>query len=498
MKKMCRYTFLAVALILAAFGMAAASGAVGNAAKIDQSKPPSEAVKTVEKMKFKPLKYNIPKVGREVERVVLPNGMILYLREDHRYPEVSISGIIRTGSAYEKKNRYGVAGLTGTVMRTGGTKDYTPEKLNEELEFMAATLETSIGVESGGIYLTVISPQLDKGLDLFAQVLRYPRFDKDELELAKSQIKAGLKRRNERASNIGRLEFYGRVYSDYSYGWEYEWDVIKNIDRKDLIAWHKRFYRPNNMMFAVVGDFKKEEIIKAFNKRFGDWPKGKVDFTGLQEVKMKFIPGIFYAEKKQDQSYIRLGHLGVKRTNPDVYALKVMDFILGSGGFRSMLMEKVRSDEGLAYSVGSYFNTTSRVHGTSGAYSSTRADATVKALELILSIIKKMRTEKVSKERLVEAKSSIVNSFLFEFKTPTQQTLKLMMLEYNDMPRDYYEKYTDRIKAVTVGEVLRVAKKYLQPDKLTIIIVGDKERFDKPLTSLGVPVKDIELKEFTE
>lgn len=499
MKKGLRLTSLILVLIFLTVNIGFCYREKEEMSDKDKNKPLSEAMKIIEKMKFKPLKCKVPHVGKEIERVVLPNGMILYMMEDHTLPRVKIYGIIRTGEIYETKDRHGVANLTGKVMRTGGTKFVKPDELNEELEYIAADIETHIGAESGSIYLFTISSQLDKSLKLFADVLRYPAFAQKEFDLAKSQLKEKIRRQNDDVFQIGNREFYNLLYGDHPVGWKWDWDVIKKINRDDLIAWHKRFYKPDNMMFAIVGDFDKKEMIKKFNKLFGDWKKEKVDFPEIKKVKKEFRPGIYFAVKEDvNQSYIRVGHLGIKRTNPDKYAVKVMNFILGGGGFSSMMTEKIRSDEGLAYIVFSYFKTDNRDLGTAGTLCTTKSKSTVRVIDLIHNIVRKMQSQNMPETKLKWAKDSIINGFVFEFDEPGEQVNKLMMLEYNNMPRDYYEKYLDNIQKVTVEDVRRVAKKYLNPDKMTILVVGNPKNFDKPLKSTGIEVKEIKLEEMKE
>jgi zinc protease len=459
----------------------------GEMSKEDALKPPSEALKIIEKMQFKPIDVKVPKVGKDVERVVLKNGMILYLKEDNRFPVVNIRGLIRTGEVYESKDKYGVARLTGKVMRTGGTRKMSPETLNRELEYMAASVVSSTGTWEGDISMSVIKSQLDRGLNIFSEILRYPAFDEKELELAKSEIREELLRSQDNVGELGMRNYYKLLYPNYSMGWQYEWDVVKNIGRQDLINWHKRFYVPNNMMFAVVGDFNRKEMITKFEKLFGSWPQGKVDLTTTQKVDEAYNPGVYYIKKDVNQSYIRMGHIGVKKGNPDRYALEMMQFILGGGGFGSLLTDRVRNDEGLAYSVGSYLNLDSPVYGTFHAVSTTRNDAVIKAASLMREQIKRMQNERMSTERIEWAKNSIINSFVFEFDEPYQQTVKLMMLEYHDRPRDFYEKYTDNIRKITAEDIQKAAKKYLNPDRMIYIFVGDPEKFDKPLTTLGDP-----------
>jgi predicted Zn-dependent peptidase len=457
----------------------------GNAADKEKAKPQSEAMKYIEKLKFKPLDFHVPQIGKEIDRVQLKNGMILFLREDHRYPVVMIEGIIRTGQAYEKKERYGVAGLTGTLMRTGGTKSYTPEALNKELDFTATKVDTGMRLESGYISFSSITSQFDRSMKIFAEVLRYPAFDVKELELEKSKIKESILRKNDSYEAVGRREFNKLIFPTYVRGWEYDWNFIKTINQKDLQDWHKRFYAPNNMMFAVVGDFKKEDIIKKFDTLFSDWQQANVDLSSLQTTNEAYKPGVYFVKKDIDQAYILMGHLGITRDNPDKYAISVMNYILGGGGFNSWLMEKVRSDEGLAYSVGSYYSIFDRVLGPFFAYSTTRSDASVKALLLMKAQIEKIRKNQVTQKQLDWAKNSLINSFIFEFEDPVEQAKNLMYLEYNKMPLDYYQKYTENIGKITVADVKRVADKYLQPDKMTIMMVGNPDKYDKPLASIG-------------
>jgi zinc protease len=462
-----------------------ASQQQGGAKPEDASKPPSEAMKIIEKMQFKPITVKVPKIGKDVERVVLKNGMILYLKEDNRYPVVNIRGAVRTGEVYENRDKFGVARLTGKVMRTGGTRKMSPDDLNRELEYMASSIESSTHTWEGEVGMSVISSQLDRGLTLFSEILRHPAFDEKELDLAKNEIKETLIRSTDKSDTIGNNHFNNLLFPNYAPGWQYDWDVVKNIKRQDLIDWHKRFYVPNNMMFAVVGDFKKDEMIAKFNKLFGDWPQGKVNHEITQKVSETAKPGVYYVKKDVSQSFIAMGHLGVEKGNPDRFALVVMNHILGRGGFGSLMTERVRSDEGLAYSVWSYMRFDQPMRAEFVAQSSTRNDATIKAAEIMLAQIKRIQNEKMEARRIDWAKNSLINGFVFEFDEPYQQTVKLMMLEYNDRPRDFFETYTDNIKKVTAEDVQRVAQKYLTPDKMIFLFVGNTDQYDKPLSTLG-------------
>ncbi len=474
------------------------SGTGGDMSQQDMEKPPSEAMKIIENFKFKPLEFKVPRVGKEVERVVLPNGMILYMMEDHTVPMVNIYGRIRTGEIYESRDNHGVAKLTGKLIRTGGTKNRSPEKLNEDLDYIAADIFSEIDTDYGAIRFHALSDQLDKGLELFADILRNPAFDEKEAEYAKSMLKGAIHRRNERSETVGEREFYKILYPDYPYGWEDEWNVIKKISRQDLVNWYNRFYKPNNMMFAITGDFNKKEMIDKFNKLFGDWQKSDVDFSAMKKVEKKYHPGLFLVRMDVNRSYVRVGHMGVKHTNPDIPSITLMDFIMDNGGFKPYMKEKNRTYEGLANMVYSYINTAGSDYGTTGMVCRTDSKSTVRIIELMKQVINGMRTAKVPEKKLRWAKDSVINRFIFSFRMPSLQVLNLMLLEYDDMPRDYYEHYEDRIRKVTADDIMKAAKTYLHPDKLTIVVVGNPNDFDKPLNSSGSEPKEIKPEELKE
>ncbi|MBI2252521.1 MAG: insulinase family protein, partial [Armatimonadetes bacterium] len=444
-----------------------------------EKKPLSPGSKIISKFKYPPLSWQVPKAGKDLERIVLDNGMIIYLKEDHSLPLITLKAIIRTGNIYEKKEKYGVAELTGEVMRMGGTKSYAPEELNKELEYIGASLETSIGVENGSAYLNLLSKDFDKGLNLFSEVLMYPAFDQAQLNLAKSQIKESLRRKNDDPSGISSREFLRAIYEEHPYGRELDWKVVKEITREDLINFHKIYFHPNNIYLAICGDFNKKEVLEKIKRVFGIWEKGELNFPEIPQVKLNFKKEVNIIQKEQNQTYILLGHLGIKRNNPDQYALLLMDYILGGSAFSSRLMSKVRSDEGLAYSVGSHFETLSSDYGNFTAWCETKTETTHKAVELMLKEIEKIKKGPVSNEELKLAKDSFINNFIFGFKNPMGIVSKLMFLEYDRMPLDYYETFLSKIKAVSKEDILKAAQKYLHPDKIIFVLVGDEKKFDK-------------------
>jgi zinc protease len=451
----------------------------------------SEGSKIIEKFQYPPLVWKVPEVGKEVERLVLDNGMILYLKEDHTLPLVNIDAIVRTGSIYEPKEKYGTASLAGTLLRSGGTTARTPDQLNQELEFLAASVETYVGTESGGANLNVLSKDLDKSLEIFADVLMHPAFSPEQLDLEKGKIKERIRRKNDNPNAIVNREFRKVIAGEHPFAWELNWNVVKNIGRDDLVAFHQKYYHPNNIMLGITGDFKRDEMIEKIKNAFAGWEKKEISFPPIPELKKEYHPGVFFVEKELTQSNILMGELGVKRDNPDNYAIAVMNYILGGGGFVSRLTSKVRSDEGLAYSVHSNFDTDSRDWGTFSAGTQTKTKSTHFAIGLFLDEFKRIRAEKVPETELKAAKDAFINRYVFSFTSPNQIVSQLMSLEYDHRPLDYYQTYLDKIRAVTADDILRVAKKYLKPEELTIFVVGKSADLDKPLGDLGkvTPIK---------
>ncbi len=433
-------------------------------------------------MQFPPVVFHPP----EAERIELPNGMILYLLEDHELPLVNLYLIVRTGSIYEPADKVGLADLTGTVMRTGGSRRQSGDAIDEELEFMAADLSMGIGQEMGFANLNLLRKDLDQGLALFADLLIHPAFAQEKLELAKRQVIEGIRRRNDSPRSIASRNFAKLLYgADHPYARESTVESVERIRREDLVAFHRTYFHPNNAMIAVSGDVKREEIIAKLTQVFAEWKVEPVVLPPVPPVKPLFEPSVNYIYKDVPQTTIRIGHLGIKQDNPDFFALSVMDDILGSGGFASRLFREVRTHQGLAYSVGSLFNPGNLDLGVFMAYSETKPTTTLKTISAMINEINRIREAPVSDEELKQAKDSFLNSFVFSFSSPTQVVSRQMILEYYHLPKDFLESFRDHVAKVTKEDILRVARQYLHPDGLVILAVGRQEEFESPLSVLG-------------
>lgn len=437
---------------------------------------------------FPPLSFKLPKA----EVKTLSNGMKLYLMEDHELPLVEATAYIRTGAIYVPAEKTGLAGLFGATQRTGGTHTRTPEQINQALDMIAASVDTSVSSEFATASMSVMKPDLDTGLAIFADVLMNPEFRQEKFDLEKAQAIEGIRRQNDEPPSIARREFFKKLYGpDSPWGRQATVESVTGITRDDLIAFHRKYYHPNNLMLAVSGDFQRDDLIRRLNKAFEGWKSEKVTLPTVPPLKRDEKRTVFYIDKATPQSSIYIGQLGVSRHDPDRTALEVLNYILGGAGFTSRLVREVRSNRGLAYDVGSIFTINAQA-GVLGAYSLTRADATAEATSLMLGILEETRSSPVTPEELRDAQQSLVNSFVFRFDDSHQVVVQQMAFDYYAYPAGWLENYPKRIQAVTREDLMRVAKAHLQPDRDIVLVVGNQAKFDGPLSKFG-PVQTITL-----
>lgn len=437
---------------------------------------------TYKDLKFKPLEFKPP----TVDRVELPNGMILFLAEDHELPVVNISATIRVGSIYEPADKIGLANLTGIVMRSGGTQNRTADEINEELEFMASTVETSIGEESGSASLFTLKKNLDKSLEIFADILMNPIFDKDKFELARARALEAIRRRDDSPQEIAQREFGKLIYGKmHPLARTSEIETIKAITREDLIAFHQEYFHPNTIMLGITGDFDKAEIIEKIEKVFAGWEQVEVLYPEVQTADTSIKNSVSLFDKDINQTNLVIGHLGTKITNPDYPAIRIMDEILGGGGFTSRLYKRVRNDEGLAYGIWSYFEAGLRDYGIFRIVLQTKTESTQAAINSVIEEIKRLTQTEISDEELQVAKDQYINSFVFRFDSRQKIVQRNMLYEYHGLPPDFLEAFRDKLLKVTKEDVFRVAQQYLHPDNLIILAVGNQDKIEEDLSSLG-------------
>jgi len=443
-------------------------------------------------LKYPPLReIQIPKV----DETTLPNGLKIYLLENHELPLVRGLALVRTGNLFDPADKVGLASATGSLIRSGGTTTKSGDQLDEELENIAASVESQIGESYGSVSFSTLKERTDEVLAAFHDVLTGPAFREDKLDLIKTQMRSGIARRNDDAHGISQREFADLIYgSKTPYGWQEEYATIDNIKRDDIARFYQRYYFPANVILAVQGDFSAPEMKAKLEKLFASWNSRQQPVPAFPAVDSKLAqPGIHLAVKTDvTQTNLVLGHLGGELKDKDYPALEVMSDILG-GGFQSRLFQQVRTKLGYAYDVSASWGADYDHPGLFEIESSTKSASTTDTLKAINAEVERIRTSEVTAAELESAKQTVLNGFIFNFDTPSKTLNRLLTYRYYGYPDDFIFQYQKAVKDVTRAEILRVAKQYLDPAKFVIIAVGNPKEFGTPLTSLGLPVSDIDL-----
>jgi zinc protease len=439
-------------------------------------------------MSFPELRFQIPRA----ERVVLKCGMPVYLLADRELPIISMTALVRTGSVHDPANRSGLASLTGSALRNGGAAGMSAEKMDDELEFMASTVESGIAQDMGTVSLTSLTRNFSRTLRIFRDVLLHPDFSDKRLELIRRQMIEGLRRQNDDPKEIAEREIIRAIYAGHPLGSVPSFASVNAITRQEAIDFHRRFFRVDNMILAVSGDFERTALIRELNEVFGSRrPTAPLGVDKILQPPAVFRPEVLHGKKAVNQSVIRMGHLGPTKDDPGIHAVRILDYILG-GSFTSRLTMEIRTNRGLAYSAGSHFDIGRRFSGSFIAETETKAESTAKAISLMRELITTMTREEVSDQELKSAREYIINSFMFGFTTPAAVAIQRARLEYYGYPADYLETYRDGIARVTKRDVLSAARTYLKPEAFKIVVIGDAKRFDQPLATFGA-VRELDL-----
>ncbi len=431
----------------------------------------------------------------EVEKVVLPNGLRLYILEDHTLPLFRASVRVNGGSYLESPEQIGLSDITADLLREGGTEKWSPDELDELIESCGANLETYGDVISCGLSVNMLSRQTELAVELMAEVLRRPALDDSRFEQLMLSYKASIDRRNDSPDRIGSREFSKLIYgADSVYARHIEYATLANINTEKIKKFHELLYRPENTQISLYGDFDSAEIKKLIEKYFGDWEKGEKPLPPFPEVKYKDAKRLVLIDVPgAQQTSIYLGHLGGRRMEPDYPHKIIMNNILGVG-FSSRLFNEIRTKSGLCYSVYGVYGSNFTYPGIFYNYTGTRPETTIKAITKIIEEIRKMQTEKPTEAELETAKKRYLNSFVFYFTDKKDTLGRVLSYDLFGVPADFLEQTRKAIEATTAEDVQKAALKSLNPDMLRILVVGDKSKFPQPLETLNyAPVEELDV-----
>ena len=441
------------------------------------------AIPSYKDLKYPPLaQVKIP----EPAMFTLSNGMRVFLLEDHELPVIDGFALVRAGNLFDPADKKGLGEVTANVMRAGGTHAKTGDQLDEELENIAASVESSLAESSATVSFSALKETVDPVLRTFKGVLTEPEFRQDKIDLLLAQVRGGIARRNDEPAGIAERELSAILYGRTTpYGWQTEYTDLDHMHREDLQAFYKRYYFPKNIVLAVYGDFSTTEMRDKLERLFADWKVEQLAVPAFPTVTGNRAPGIFLGEKADvTQTFFSIGLLGGTLRDPDYPALQVACNILGSG-FTSRLMSEIRTKLGYAYSIGAGWGAAYDHPGTFRIAGSTKSMTTTETIEAARAELQKMRTTEVTEQELQTAKDTVLNSFVFFFDSPSKSLNRLLMYEYFGYPRDFLLQYQKQIAAVTRADVLRVMKEHIRPENLSIVAVGNPKDFGKPLTADG-------------
>jgi zinc protease len=443
-----------------------------------------------EKIPIPPLKEFKPKQPKRIE---LKNGIVLFLQEDHELPFVSGTILIPGGSVDEDPAKTGLVSLYGEAWRTSGTAKMSGDQMDDLLESKAAHIETAGGAESTSLSWDSLKGDADQVFSLALDLLLHPKFDPQKLQLAQQQAATMIVRRNDDENEIASREAAKLVYGPNSpYARQAELKTIGAVSVQDLEAWHEKTIG-NKLIVGISGDFDSAAMEQKLRAAFEPLPQTKPIAARHGEFHPPAQAVYFIDKQDVNQSNIQIVGLGTDRHNPDVPSIAVMNDILG-GGFASRLFQTVRTKLGLAYAVGGGMSFAYDHPATFNVEVLTKSASTVEATKAALEQIAGLNTQPFTDEELKRSKDDILNTFLFRYDTPEKVLAERMRLEFYGYPADYLETYEAALKKVTVADLTAAAKRYIHPDQLAILVVGNGSEIQPGLDALKLgPVKTIDI-----
>jgi zinc protease len=421
-----------------------------------------------------------------IKKTMLDNGLKVIVIEQHELPVVAFRLILKSGSACDPTGKAGLADLTAGLLRKG-TKTRTATQVAEEIDFVGGSLDAGADRDATYASCRVLSKYFDTGLGLLSDIILNPTFNQEEIDRLQKQTLASIQQQKDDPGNVAGEKFREFVFGDNPYGLPTEGteESVPALTRDDIVNFHKKYYVPSNAVLAVVGDVKNADVLKKVKAKFSSWSGAPVTLPTLPEPPAIKGYQIRLVDKSDlTQTYIELGHLGIDRKNPDIFAVRVMNYILGGGGFASRLMDEVRAKRGLTYGIYSNYDYL-KWQGAFNVSTFTQNDSTAAAIGAIIDQLKKIRSEGVTDKELADTKSFYTGYFPLQFETPEQIATQILIVELYNLGEDYLTNYTKNINAVTKEDVQRVAQKYIDPDNLKMVVVSKAETAKPLLEPLG-------------
>jgi zinc protease len=407
-----------------------------------------------------------------VQKAVLSNRLVILHSEDHSLPFVTLQLLIDGGSRRDPVGQEGLARIAANGLLLGTSK-HTVEAINQELDFMGASLVASSGRDYSTLSLRFLKKDLDGALGLFMEALTEPTFPDEEIKREVEKTLAAIQSEEDQPGEVAEKEFQKALFLTSPYGHPAigTKESLPRITRDAISQFYKTYYHPNNCILVVVGDISSEEVKTKLLPRFEKMESVELPTEAFNSV-FANGPETIKINREITQANIIIGNDGISRGNPDFYAVSVMNYILGGGGFASRLLEEIRNKRGLAYSVTSFFDA-GKYPGSFQIELQTKNSSAAEAISLARRQMELIQKEPVLDKELESAKKYLIGSFPMRLDTQGKLAAFLLQVLYYGLGPDYPEKYPSLIKSVSKDDILRVAKKYLHPESCIVVMVAN-------------------------
>ena len=429
--------------------------------------------------------------AREADKYTLENGLTVYLMEDSSLPLIKGRALIDAGGIYVSEDKVGLAELTARMLRAGGTNGIHPDKIDEDIEYLAASLEFNAQPTQALASISILSEHKEDMLNLFNDILRKPDFLSERIELEKEKIKESIRRRDDNPVQLASQEFLKKMATGHPIGWFPTLESIDSITRDDIVAFHENYYQPQNIRLALSGNFDTEEILDLLEKTLGTWEPEDVEYPEIPEFNQDPEPKIYHVQQPIQQSIIFIGHPAITFDSEEFAPLNFANRVLGAGG-DNRLFRELRSRRGLAYAVGSQLTQSFEYPGFFFTYAITGVQNTGQAIELMIDEIEKIREEPITEEELRDNREAILNRAVYRYTSAAEITFRQAQVDFLNIEPDYYERYIEQIQSLDEDRILTSAKQEFRPDDAIIMVVGNRASFDRDLEEFGT-VEEIQL-----
>ncbi len=426
------------------------------------------------------------------EKFQLNNGIEVFFKQDSELPLVDVSVIVDAGKIGVPNNMAGLEKLVAALLRNGGAGRWNAEQLDQQLEQLAAQVQVNSSTYTINFDLSVLREVAQLGVELLAAMVQEPKFDSQRFEVNQQQLLESIRRRGDHTSRLAQQVLFAKLYAGHPLANSSRYDTVAPLKVDDVENYYRHHFSPHRTRIVISGDLIAAEAKLWLEHSFGDW-QGLNGENFLPRFEDSNPSGLVLIHRPVPQTAILLGEIGIEKNNPDLHAVQVMNYILGGGGFSSRLMREIRSNRGLAYSVYSYFSVGRRLLGPFIAGCETKNESVAEVVNLLRGEMETIRQQPITAQELNQAKDSLINSFVFTFENTHALAKRIMSQQMYGYPENYLEEYRQRIAAVTIDDVQRVALKYLHPDQQLLILVGDREALQPSLKQLAEPVEEVQL-----